>query len=161
MGVVRLALANLAFAPTPDASVESAEQAQKIEATVPNYGKLTIGYIKKIGKGKIVHLGMEPSQDLIRAVLAHFEIEPASFSTTSEIHTALFQRGKKYYVVAVNNGREQKTAALHLPGVTGKKKARVLDLLNGTTLPGRFEKNHPVSVEIPRKDGIVLEIQFS
>ena len=135
-----------------------AEKAQKIEAQIEHHGKLTVGYIKKIGKGKIVHLGMEPGQELIQLILKNFGVIPASYSTTSEIHTALYRRGKKYYVVAVNNGREQKTASLHLPQISEKQSRAVVDLLTNKKLPVRFEKGRPLSVEIPRKDGIVLEI---
>ncbi len=135
-----------------------ADGAQKIEVDVANHGKLTVGYIKKIGKGKIVHLGMEPGQDLIQLVLKHLGVLPASYSTTSEIHTALFKRAKKHYVVVVNNGREQKTAALQLPGILLKRKAIVTDLLTGQKLPVKFEPGQSLSVEIARKDGTVLEI---
>jgi hypothetical protein len=85
-------------------------------------------------------------------------VEPASFSSTSEIHTALYRRGKKYYAIAVNNGKEQKTAAVCLPGIALKRKATVTDLLSGNKLPVKFELGKPLSFEIPRKDGTVLEI---
>lgn len=135
-----------------------AERAKKIEVNVSNYGKLTVGYIKKIGKGQIVHLGMEPSRELIQALLSDLGAIPASYSTTSQVHTALYRRGKKYYVVTVNNGEEQKTAALYLPGISTKRKAKVIDLLSGKKLAEPYIKGRSLSFELARKDGTVLEI---
>ncbi|MBI4394679.1 MAG: beta-galactosidase, partial [Candidatus Omnitrophica bacterium] len=104
-----------------------------IRASFGNYGTHTVGYLKSFGKGKILHLGMEPTKDLLLAILRFFSVPFYSSSPTKDVKTALFNRGKLYYVVAVNNGREDKSAAVSfvIPGRKFKR-FRLTNLFDGT-----------------------------
>ena len=126
------------------------------------YGRLTVGYIKKVGKGQIVHLGMEPTQDLVLGVLRHLGIPLFACSMTRDVKTAIFTRGSRFYLVAVNNGNEDKSATISLPALekkTGRLTAR--DLITGEKVVQSKERRRIFNVALSRKDGRIFEIGVS
>jgi len=133
---------------------------QKITADLGTYGKQTIGYIKKIGKGKILHLGIEPSRDVVIEILRYFKIKTACYSPTRDIKSALFRRGKSYYLVLVNNGDEDKSATVFLTALEPfKGPMKITDLDTGLSKVYSYERRTPFSVDICRKDGKVFEFK--
>ncbi len=135
---------------------------KSIRASFGNYGVHNVGYIKSLGKGKILHLGVEPTKELLLEILRFFGIPFYSNSPTKDVKTALFNRGSRYYVVAVNNGREDKSATISFV-VPGKKlkRFRVTNLLNGSSQVHVYQHQRAsFNAEIPRKDGRVFEINL-
>jgi hypothetical protein len=131
----------------------------KITTLLGSYGLQTIGYCKKIGKGKIIHLGVEPSSDLLFEILNWLGISRAAHSPTPGIKTALFQRNKHYYLIAVNNGQEDKSAGIDVQALLPRfKRVIVENLIRKTREVYSSERLHPLSIEIPRKDGCVLKL---
>lgn len=125
-----------------------------------NYGKNSIGYIKKIGKGRIIHIGVEPTRELILEILDFLKVTLPSHATTRDVKTALFRRGKSFYLIATNNGSEDKSATVHLPGMDSiPGKMLVRDLTTGAKETISKERRQPFSFEIPRKDGKVFEFK--
>jgi hypothetical protein len=49
-------------------------EVQTVTAEISDYGDLKVGYMKKIGKGILLHLGVEPNAELLQAILKHFHI---------------------------------------------------------------------------------------
>jgi hypothetical protein len=142
--------------------VFKAEGCEKIQADLGAYGKQTVGYIKKIGKGQIIHLGMEPMPNLVLGILNHLKTPLVCYSVTRDVKTALFSRGKHYFLVVVNNGNEDKSAAVYLPALAKTKgKMTVRDLMNGEVVVYSKEGRHPLNIHVARKDGRVLELTFS
>jgi hypothetical protein len=142
--------------------VFKAQGCEKIQADLGTYGKQTVGYIKKIGKGKIMHLGMEPEPNLVLAILNYLKTPLVSHSVTRDVKTALFSRGKRYFLVVVNNGNEDKSAAIYLPElakIKGKMTSR--DLMSEEKEVYSKEGRHPLNIQVARKDGRVLELVFS
>lgn len=140
---------------------EDVPNTEKIIVDLGSYGKQAIGYIKKIGKGKIVHLGVEPTRELMMEVLNYLNIPLIAYSTTKDIKTALFKRGSRYYLVAVNNGNEDKSANIYLPVLPkSRRKMQARNLM--MTSPPDLSSAHgdPFTLNIPRKDGVVLEISL-
>lgn len=128
-----------------------------VKATFDRFGEITIGYVKKIGKGKILHLGVEPTQELINEILDYLEAPIASRSRTRDVKTALFQRGKSYYLIAVNNGTEDKSVSVDLPTLEKMRcEFKVLDLVDDTKETVSRERCHPFNFNIQRKDGKVF-----
>lgn len=122
------------------------------------YGKQTIGYSKDLGKGKILHFGVEPTPDLVLAILTYLHVSLISHSNTQDVKTALFSRGNRYYLVAINNGNEDKNAAVYLPAMDKLKgKMIVRDLMTGQKTVCSRERRCPMDVPIARKDGRLLE----
>ncbi|MCB9799731.1 MAG: beta-galactosidase [Candidatus Omnitrophica bacterium] len=133
---------------------------KKITADFGSYGRHTIGYIKNIGKGKIMHLGIEPSREIVLEIIRYFNIPVASYSPTRDIKTALFKRNQTHYLVIVNNGDEDKSANIRIPALDkyrGKMIFRNLDTDEREKFS--FPNPHPFTVEIPRKNGKVFELK--
>ena len=131
----------------------------KIEAELGAYGKHAIGYIKKAGKGRILHIGVSPTRELISEVLEFLKAANPCHSTTRDIQTALFKRGKSYFLVVTNNGSEDKTASIFLDAIKFKGKMKVRNLLTNRTQSLSAERRHPFTVEVCRKDGLVFEFK--
>jgi len=131
-----------------------------IQADFGNYGIHTIGYQKKVGKGSIFHLGIVPTKELILAVLNYFKVPVYSNSQTKDVKTAMFKRNGHYYLIAVNNGNEDKSANILLHFPIGKvKRAITTDLLTQKSEEYIFNQRPSVHLDIPRKDGKVIEIR--
>jgi beta-galactosidase len=133
-------------------------EGEKIVANLGSYGEQTVGYIRKVGKGKIVHLGFEPSRELVTEILNAFHIPLVTYSPTQGIKTALFKRKNYYYLVVCNNGDENKSASIYLPALNHRRRKMVVrNLVEDTHEVYSYERRMPFSVEIPRKDGKVFE----
>ncbi|MBI4115856.1 MAG: beta-galactosidase [Candidatus Omnitrophica bacterium] len=134
---------------------------KKIEAQLGPYGKHTIGYRKKIGKGELIHLGFEPTAEVILELLHYLKIPLYAYSPTREVKTALFCRGdkKKCYLVAVNNGNEEKSALVHIPYLRGKGRLVVRDLFTREKESLSSDRAVKFTVSLSRKDGRVFEFK--
>lgn len=148
-----------------NSSVYSFDELQKgtskITADFGSYGENTVGYIKNIGKGRIIHFGVDPTRELVMEILNYLKVPLTVYSTTKDIKTALFQRGKSYYLVVTNNGDEEKSASIYLPALTHIHKPMLVhDYIAGTTTHCSSERRLPFSCEVPRKDGKVFEFKL-
>ena len=131
---------------------------EKITADFGTYGKHTIGYIKKVGKGRIVHVGVDPTRELVLELLNYLKVGLVSYSPTRDIKTALFNRGNRHYLVVTNNGTEAKSASIHLPALEKfKGRMTVRDLITGQKEIYSFERRRPFTADFDRKDGRVFE----
>ncbi|HTL48054.1 MAG TPA: beta-galactosidase [Verrucomicrobiae bacterium] len=131
---------------------------QRIMADFGSYGKHVVGYIKKVGKGRLVHFGMDPTRELILEILNYLKIGLVSYSPTRDIKTALFSRGSRHYLVVTNNGGEDKSASIFLPALERYKgRMKIRDLMTGRTDLSSNERRQPFTADIHRKDGKVFE----
>jgi hypothetical protein len=87
---------------------------KKITASISGCGEYLIGYEKKIQKGRIIHIGIEPNPNVLFAILKYVRVNIPVYSRTPDIHTALFKRGRRYYLVIINNGEEDKSAMVFI-----------------------------------------------
>jgi len=128
----------------------------KIQSTLGKYGKKTIGYIKKIGKGKVCHLGVQPNSDLIKQLLDYFGVQEYAQSSSQGIKTALFQRGSKHFLIAVNITDEEQSVQISLNlGAKSKSLSKAKNLVNNTSNKVQFGQ---FVTQIPARDGAVFEI---
>lgn len=135
-------------------------EGEKIKVSLGPYGRQTVGYRKRIGKGQLIHLGFEPTAEIILEVLQFLKISLYAYSSTREVKTALYCRGgKKCYLVAVNNGKEEKSALIHIPYLRGKGRLRVRELLSGETEVLNSDRAVKFTVSLSRKDGRVFEFR--
>lgn len=131
---------------------------EKIIADFGSFGKNAVGYIKRIGKGRILHLGVEPTRELTLEILHYLKVPLNSYSVTRDIKTALFSRGKRFYLIAVNNGEEDKSGSVYLPGMQQlRRKMKARDFMTGKEEIISHERRHPFTFEIHRKDGKIFE----
>ncbi|MFC1808835.1 beta-galactosidase [Candidatus Omnitrophota bacterium] len=127
---------------------------------VEGVGDFTIGYLKKVKKGKILHLFVEPTREVLQSVLAYFTIEVPVTSASSGLNTALLSRGKKLYLVIVNNGKEDKSSVVTIRHPLVQNRRFVTkNLLTDQTKVYSAARCPTITGEIPRKDGVILEIQ--
>ncbi|EFK97580.1 Glycosyl hydrolases family 35 protein [sediment metagenome] len=123
------------------------------------YGKIAIGYEKKIGKGKLLHLGLKPDAAMLREIMDHYGIVIPSISRTPGVKTALFERGGRHFLIAVNLGREFQSALIELPRLAGRRgRYRARDLETGAALRTIEGESPAIVGEIPPKDGRAIEI---
>ncbi len=133
---------------------------EKVEAALGSYGRHTIGYRKKIGKGELIHLGFEPTTELVLELLDFLKVPLYACSPTPEVKTALFGRGKNnFFLVATNNGNIEKSAVIRIPHFHGKGKFLVRDLFTGTKEVLSEERAVHFAANLPRKDGRVFEFK--
>ncbi len=137
-------------------------QGEKISAALGAYGRQTVGYRKRIGKGQLIHLGFEPTVEIILELLQYLKIPLYANSQTREVKTALFSKGgkrKTYYVIVVNNGNEEKSALVRIPYLKGNGRYIVRDLHTGKKEILSSERAHNFTVNLSRKDGRVFEFR--
>ncbi len=131
-----------------------------IRASFANYGIHTVGYLKKLGKGQILHLGIQPTKELLLEILKFFNISFYSNSPTKDVKTAIFKKGNKYYIIAVNNGREDKSATVSFDLGKKFKRFRITDLFKESTeIYLRHRAIASFTSEIPRKDGKIFQVE--
>ena len=105
---------------------------------------------------------MEPVPELVLGVLNQLKTPLVSYSLTRDVKTALFSRGRRYFLVAVNNGNEDKSAMIYLPALAKiKGKMLACDLMSGVKKVYTKDGRNPLNIPIARKDGRVLELSFS
>lgn len=133
---------------------------EKIAVNFDSYGKAVVGYIKKVGKGKIIHIGAEPTRELVLEILHYLKTPLAAHAVTRDVKTALYKRGRNFYLIATNNGSEDKSASVYLPALVDYRgQMTVRDLTTGQKETISHERRHPFTFEIPRKDGKVFEFK--
>lgn len=103
--------------------------------------QFNIGYLKKIGKGNLLFLGLVPTSELVVAVHKFFNIPIYSRSNAANVLTYLLRNEKnELFLFVFNLGCEQKQVFVSL-------------YLNGADVP-----TTTVSLRIDPKDSIVLPI---
>lgn len=131
---------------------------KEIKADLGPYGHHVIGYVKPVGKGKIVHLGVDPTKELVTEILRYLKVNLVSYSPTKDIHSAVFRRKDRYYLVVTNNGDEDKSANVYLPVLDHCRGSMIVrDLLTGKKQRCSHERRKPFTVDCCRKDGKVFE----
>ncbi|MFA6600236.1 MAG: beta-galactosidase [Candidatus Omnitrophota bacterium] len=134
--------------------------ADKIWADFGAYGRKAVGYMKNVGRGRLIHLGIEPTRDILLELMEYLKVPIGSRCVTKDIKTALFQRGKRFYLVATNNGAEDKSASVYLPALKSiRGKMTVKDFVSGKKTVCSYERRHPFIMDLPRKDGKVFEFK--
>ena len=130
-----------------------------IKGTVAGSGTLTIGYERRVGKGKIIHIGLEPNGELLRALLRYCGVTMPTQSLSEGVTSGFFTRAGKSYVVAVNNSNESKTAVIRLAVRPFRgRRFFIKNMLTGKKTRCEGQQEPVVIAHIPRKDGVLLEV---
>ncbi len=130
-----------------------------IRARFPGHGVQTIGYERRVGAGRLLHLGVEASGPIVSQILAHYRIPVYAQALGRSVKTALFRAGRRRYLIALNLGESDTLAAVRLPEMPrAQKRYRLRDLASGRITPVPRAGEGPVCFELPRKDGIAFEI---
>jgi hypothetical protein len=120
----------------------------------------TIGYIEQLGRGRLTVIGLTLSPALLLALYEHLDVRIPSRSFTSQISTALFRRGHEFYLVAVNNGNEDKGAEVILTADFSKFPCwRVHNLMSDQAWTTDLRESNHLTFPIARKDAVILHLQ--
>ena len=97
----------------------------KLQFSLQEGLRYTVGYTIGRGKGKISVIGLQPSAALMLALHRHFVVPVPCRSLVGGVATALFERAGDYYIIATNDGKESKGAVIEIapefcPLVNGK-----------------------------------------
>lgn len=114
-----------------------------------------IGFMRRIGRGRIVALGVKPSPELLPALHRWLGVDVPARSLVPGVSCALLRRGRRLFAVVVNNGDEDKIAGVLLSRRALGRRGRAWNLETGeavTLAAGTL------GVRVPRKDGVVIEI---
>lgn len=132
----------------------------EIKVDLGPFGRHAVGYRKRIGKGELIHLGFEPTAEMILELLQFLKVPLYAYSITPEVKTALFSGDKdSCYLVVVNNGKEEKSALIHLSYLQGRGRWRVRDLSKGDEEVLSPERVFNFTANLSRKDGRVFEFK--
>lgn len=137
---------------------QKAEELQ-LHSSLPAGDRYIIGYTEQRGRGRLTVLGLAPSPELLVGLHKHLGVPLAARSRTPGVRTALFQREEALYLVTVNNGAEDKEAAIMLsPEVASAERYRAEDLISGGTWTLNVTEAPELTLRAPRKDGTVLRL---
>ncbi len=125
-----------------------------IKADLGSYGTQTVGYIKKVGKGKVLHLGVKPNRELMKHILDHFNITEPVQASHDGVKTAVYHKSGKYYVVIVNPTNLEQSCQIQL-NLPNKSLSKAKNLLTNDVQSVML---NTVLMDLPRKDGVVLEL---
>ncbi len=87
-----------------------------------NLESFEFGYIRKSGKGRIVHIGCGADSEVLRLVLESMGVKPAVDSCEKEVDFAVFDRADgKHFLSVLNRSSVPQRAGFRLTGLDGKK----------------------------------------
>ena len=119
-----------------------------------------IGYTEKRGHGCLTVIGLEPSPELLGMLHNYLNVHIPSRSLTHQVSTALFRRDEELYLIAVNNGNEDKVVEVILDSNLLQSPCwQIRDLVNGRRWTINLRETGHLTFSLPRKDGTVLHLQ--
>jgi hypothetical protein len=120
----------------------------------------TIGYTESRGRGCLTVIGLLPSPPLLLALYEYLNLRLPSYSLTPQISTALFRRDGEFYLVAVNNGDEDKIADVILnEDLMESPSWQARDLVSRQEWTANLHEHCHLTFPMPRKDGVILQLQ--
>jgi hypothetical protein len=138
---------------------ENAIEEMQLHCNIPTGDRYTVGFTRLLGKGRLTYLGLRASADLLIGLCSLFNVRVPVRSLTLDVSAALFRRDTgpgPYYLLATNNGLEEKGAEFRLcPGLFFKPPV-FRNLLDGES----FQASGLERVFLPMrgKDAAVWEI---
>lgn len=131
-----------------------------LQFNLQNGARYTAGYSQQRGSGRLTVLGLEPSPALLLALHDFAGVTIPARSTTPAVQGALFAHEELFYLIAVNNGDEDKNAAFEVDrDILPNARWQVEDLLSRE--PERVwcaGEGGRLTVTLPRKNGTILRL---
>jgi len=122
--------------------------------------RYTIGYTVARGHGHLTVIGLTPSPGLLLALYDHLAVSIPSRSLTPKISTALFRRDQEFYLLAVNDGNEDKIAEVVLTEDFSDAPCwRARNLVSNQEWTVDLREFSRLTFPVPRKDGVILQLQ--
>ena len=123
--------------------------------------RYTIGYVEQRGNGKIVVLSLAPTADLVKGVTEMLAVDlPVSIGSAGVKH-ALFSNPRADELVLINTSDQEVFCPVQLSEkryTPGSFKLHNLRNIADNKIYKRDETQNLFHVQIPRKDGTIIEI---
>src|SRR5687767_956814 len=99
-------------------------------------------------------------KELLLALYDHLNARLPSHSLTPQVSTALFRRDQEFYLLAVNNGNEDKIAEIVLDENLLERPAawQARNLISGRERSFNLHEHSHLTFPVPRKDGVILQL---
>lgn len=120
-----------------------------------NKNEYMIGYTRRIGEGKLTFIGLESSNDIIKAILDINDISIASRALDAQIKTTIFKDDDGYVLIATNTGTEQCATRVKLTPKLPKEEFILMDVKSKEERLIMDE----IVVSVNAKDGAVYKIR--
>jgi hypothetical protein len=85
-----------------------------VHVLLPVGERLSVGYVERRGKGRLIVLGVAPSPELVVALHAWLGVRVACRALSPGIQSAAFKRGSDVFIVLTNTRSEMRDARLSL-----------------------------------------------
>jgi hypothetical protein len=122
--------------------------------------RYTVGYTESRGRGCLTVIGLSPSPELLLALYDYLNVRLPSRSLTPQISTALFRREQDFYLLAVNDGNEDKIADVIVHGeILEVSPGKARNLISSQEWTVNLQESNHLIFPLPRKDGIILQLQ--
>ncbi|HKY56238.1 MAG TPA: beta-galactosidase [Anaerolineales bacterium] len=119
-----------------------------------------IGYTEERGRGCLTVIGLSPSPKLLLALYEHLNMRLPSHSLTSQVSTGLFRRDNEFYLIAVNNGEEDKIAEVVVDVNLLKMPSwQARNLVSRQEWTLNLHEHKHLTFPVPRKDGVIVQLQ--
>lgn len=138
---------------------ENAPEEMQLHCNLPTGDRYPVGFTRQIGKGSLTYLGLQPSATLILGLCNAFDTLIPVRVASPEVSAALFRRKMQagvYYLIAANNGLEEKAAEFCFRSGLFSAPLAFRNLLTGETIPASGAER--VFLPLHRKDAAVWEI---
>lgn len=150
---------------TPVTATRLAPRGQTMEELSLQMGlqagvQYTIGYTEERGRGRLTVIGLTPSPALLLALYDNWEVGIPSRSLAPQISTALFRRDQEFYLLAINNGNEDKiTEVVLAEDFSAFPCWRARNLVSHQEWTINLRESSRLTFPVPRKDGVILQLQ--
>jgi len=114
--------------------------------------RITVGYVRDRGKGRIIVLGVAPLADILVALHAWLDVSIASRALAPDVLTAVLRGDNGTFLIATNNGTQQRDVRLLLGFDVSKPK----DLETGAAVP--VVDSRTIVIRVAPKDGCVVRL---
>ncbi len=119
---------------------------------------LCVGYVRPLGKGKLIVLGVQPNAELISALHQFLGVPIPVRPIDAVVQTSLFAGKGSFTLVAVNNQTEAHRVLVQLDASTVHDGMYVCeDLFNQLQTSENIQKGRLI-VTVPAKDGLLLRL---
>ncbi len=123
-----------------------------------------IGSARKIGSGKILHIGANPSADILRMILETEKNTPFVSCANPSISTAFHRhKNKSLLLYVINRSKESKTAKVAVNisrlGIKAAANIQVINILSGKTLTMKGRGLTEMAVDMGANDVNVLKLK--
>ncbi len=140
--------------------IDLPSQELALQFSLPAGTRYTAGYSQARGRGRLTVLHVQPAPGLLLALLRRAGVTLPCRSLTPGVSTAVFRRDREAILIAVNAGDEDKAAEIALqPGLLANGRYLIENLLTGRQSALDIPAAGPLTVALPRKDGVALRLR--